>query len=288
MVGVQVALGGFDRLVPEDLLEHMERDAGVGHPGCSGVAEPVAREVVEAELCHEVVPVGGVADRRCSEDAAARPPQERVVGLFPSGETFENGFESAKHRDRAVSATLGLFDDETASAGVVLASDPDDVVVPVQVTCPQSCDFGTAGCQEGGQHDVIGVGLVHFPTGGREVLQRREIGERVLSERSGGLGDTCLPRFRRARCLAGLMEMMSSRNASSRPRTSGAIKFLIVEAECSVSQVSVVRSIIPAVIFATRMCPSAGSTRSRRPVSYSSAVEMGSRPRCHLSPIEAA
>ncbi|WP_258061748.1 hypothetical protein [Rathayibacter rathayi] len=30
---------------------------------------------------------------------------------------------------------------------------------------------------------------MHFPTGGREVLQRREIWECVLSERSGGLGD---------------------------------------------------------------------------------------------------
>lgn len=69
---------------------------------------------------------------------------------------------------------------------------------------------------------------------------------------------------------------------------SGAMEFLMVEAECSVSQVSMVRSIIPAVIFATRMCPSAGRTRRRSPVSYSSAVEVGSRPRCHLSPIEAA
>ncbi|MGC0364239.1 hypothetical protein ABH922_002223 [Rhodococcus sp. 27YEA15] len=135
MVWVQVALGGLDRLVPEDLLEHMEGDAGVGHPGCSGVAEPVAGEVVEAELCHEVVPVGGVAGRRCSEDTAARPPQEWVVGLFLSGKTFEDGFESVEHRDRAISATLGLFDDETASAGVVLASDPNDVVFPVHVTC---------------------------------------------------------------------------------------------------------------------------------------------------------
>ena len=85
------------------------------------------------------------------------PPQERVVGLFLSGETFENGFESVEHWDGTVSATFGLFDDETASAGVVLASDPDDVVVPVHVTCPQPCDFGAAGCQQGGQHDVIGV-----------------------------------------------------------------------------------------------------------------------------------
>lgn len=97
MVGVQVALGGLDRLVPEDLLEHVESDAGVGHPGCSGVAEPVAGEVVEAELCHEVVPVGSVADGGCGEDSAAWPPQERVVGLLVCGETFENRFEGVEH-----------------------------------------------------------------------------------------------------------------------------------------------------------------------------------------------
>lgn len=58
VVGVEVALGGLDLLVSEDLLEHVQGDAGVGHPGCSGVSQPVTGEVTEAELLHEVVPVG--------------------------------------------------------------------------------------------------------------------------------------------------------------------------------------------------------------------------------------
>lgn len=47
-----------------------------------GVPEPVTGEVVEAELCYEVVPVRRVADGGGGEDAAAWPAQERVVGLL--------------------------------------------------------------------------------------------------------------------------------------------------------------------------------------------------------------
>jgi hypothetical protein len=71
VVRVQIPLGGLDRLVPEDLLEHVQGDAGVGHPGRPGVAEAVAGEVAEPEALHEVVPVGRVADGRGGQDAAA-------------------------------------------------------------------------------------------------------------------------------------------------------------------------------------------------------------------------
>jgi hypothetical protein len=74
---------------------------------------------------------------------------------------------------------------------------------------------------------------VQFLTGGRDVLQRRAIRERVLAQRPGALGDV-FAEVPAARCLAGLIEVMSSRTASSRTRTSGAMEFLIVEAECSV------------------------------------------------------
>lgn len=41
-VGVEVALGGGDLVVSGDVLEDVEGDTGVGHPGQSGVAEVVA------------------------------------------------------------------------------------------------------------------------------------------------------------------------------------------------------------------------------------------------------
>ena len=87
VVGVEVALGGLDRLVPEDLLEHVQGDAGVGHPGRPGVAQTVPGEVVEAELCDEAVPVGGVADGGCGEDAAAESC--RISGCV----AFENSIQ---------------------------------------------------------------------------------------------------------------------------------------------------------------------------------------------------
>lgn len=64
MVGVQVALGGLEGLVAEDSLEHVQGDAGVGHPGRPGVAEAVPGEVFKTEALPRVVPAGGVADGR--------------------------------------------------------------------------------------------------------------------------------------------------------------------------------------------------------------------------------
>lgn len=59
-----------------------------------------------------------ISDGRGGEDTAARPAQERIVGLLAVGETFEDGFERVEHGDRTVSAALGLLDDEAASAGI--------------------------------------------------------------------------------------------------------------------------------------------------------------------------
>ncbi|WP_314429832.1 hypothetical protein [Microbacterium lacticum] len=105
------------------------------------------------------------------------------------GESFEDRFEGVEHRDGSVSSAFGLFDDESASAGVVLASDLHDAVVPVHVPGAKACDFGAACGEEGGEHDVIGIGLVHLPARGRELLQRGKVRESVLAERSGGVGD---------------------------------------------------------------------------------------------------
>ena len=159
----------------------MKRDACVSEPGRSGVPQPVPGEVVEPELLHEVVPVGRIADGGGGEDSAAGSAQERVGGLLVVGEAFEDGFEGVEHWDGAVSAAFGLFDDEAASSGVVLASDPHDAVVPVHIPSSQSCDLGAAGGEEGGEHDVIGIRLVHLSTRVREPLQRGKVRERVLA-----------------------------------------------------------------------------------------------------------
>ncbi len=69
VIRVHVPAGGFHGRVPKNLLERVQRDAGGGHPRCYGVAEFVAGEIGEAEVCDDRVPVGGVPDGRCSEYA---------------------------------------------------------------------------------------------------------------------------------------------------------------------------------------------------------------------------
>lgn len=49
VVGVQVSACGLDGGVAEDVLENVERDACVGHPGRAGVPEAVSGEVGQAE-----------------------------------------------------------------------------------------------------------------------------------------------------------------------------------------------------------------------------------------------
>src|SRR5690606_18097149 len=99
------------------------------------------------------------------------------------------GSSASSMGDGAVSAALGLLDDQAASARVVLSSDPDDAVVPVHVACPEARDLGAAGGEEGCEHDVIGIRLVHLPARARELLQRGKVREGVLAERAGGVGD---------------------------------------------------------------------------------------------------
>ncbi|HML51339.1 MAG TPA: hypothetical protein PKD84_08015 [Propionicimonas sp.] len=124
--------------MPENLLEHVQGDAGVGHPGRSGVPQLVTGEVAEAEPCHEVVPAARVAHGGGREDSTAWSAQERIAGLLAVGEALEDGFDSVEHREGTVSAAFGLLDDEATFAGIVLVSDPRDPVVPVHVSDPET------------------------------------------------------------------------------------------------------------------------------------------------------
>lgn len=58
VVGVQVAAGGLNGGMAEDVLEDVQRDARVGHPGGSGVAEAVPGEIGQAEIADDLVSAG--------------------------------------------------------------------------------------------------------------------------------------------------------------------------------------------------------------------------------------
>jgi hypothetical protein len=70
-VGVQVAAGGLDGLVPEDALEDMEGDAGVGEPGRSGVTKPVPGEARLFKMGDELISFRRVPHGVGSEHATA-------------------------------------------------------------------------------------------------------------------------------------------------------------------------------------------------------------------------
>lgn len=135
VVGVQVSACGLDGGVAEDVLEDVQRDAGVRHPGRAGVPEPVAGEVGQAEIADDLVPVRRVPHGRGRESAALRADQQPVLRLFPFREAFQDRAERVEDRDAAFSPAFGLFRDEgSAFAGVGLPGDHHDVLVEPDVT----------------------------------------------------------------------------------------------------------------------------------------------------------
>lgn len=82
VVGMQVSAGGLHRGVPEDVLEDVQRDAGVCHPGRAGVAEAVPGEIGQTKIAHDLVPVRRVPHGRGRECAALRADQQPVLGLL--------------------------------------------------------------------------------------------------------------------------------------------------------------------------------------------------------------
>nr|WP_277245333.1 hypothetical protein [Micrococcus terreus] len=69
------------------------------------------------------------------------PAQEWSFGQLVEGEAFEDRFEGVEHRHGPVYTAFGLLHDEAALAGVMLASDPHDVVLPVDVPDLEAGDF---------------------------------------------------------------------------------------------------------------------------------------------------
>lgn len=59
--------------------------------------------------------------------------QEPFVGFTVVGESFQYGGEGLQDGDVADVAALGWFGDEAACAGVGLAADRDDALIPVDV-----------------------------------------------------------------------------------------------------------------------------------------------------------
>ncbi|MDQ1122649.1 hypothetical protein QE412_001222 [Microbacterium trichothecenolyticum] len=88
----------------EDVLEDVQRDACVGHPGGSGVPEAVPSEVGEAEIADDLVPVRRVPHGRGRESAALRADQQPVLGLLAFREAFQDRAERVEDRNTALSA----------------------------------------------------------------------------------------------------------------------------------------------------------------------------------------
>ena len=67
--------------MPGDEAEDVDRDAGVGHPGKSGVPQAVPDEVLVTEFVDDGVPVGGVAEDGGGDTAAAGAAEEPGVRI---------------------------------------------------------------------------------------------------------------------------------------------------------------------------------------------------------------
>ena len=102
--------------MPGDLAQDVYGDAGVGHPGQSGVAEAVSAEVFVAEFGDDVVPVGGVAQDRGGDATAAGPVNRRASGLAPADvdAAADDVADLDDERNGAGAFALGAFVGESA------------------------------------------------------------------------------------------------------------------------------------------------------------------------------
>lgn len=179
VVRMEIPASRLDRLMPEDLLQHVQGDAGIGHPCRSRMTQAVSCQTGLPEPGDEVVPVSRVAHRRSGEDAATRADQESLVGVAVLREAFEHGLERCEGRDGANVAALGLLGHQPALAGVGLPPNCDDARVPVDIPDPQARDLAASGSKQRGEHDEVGIALVHLGAGVSERLERLQIPERV-------------------------------------------------------------------------------------------------------------
>lgn len=184
VVGVKVSAGGLDGGVAEEVLEDVERDASVSHPGRAGVPEAVLGEVGQAEIADDLVPVRRVPHGRGLETTALRADQQAVLGLFPLCEPLKSRAERVEDRDAAFSAAFGSLRDEPAFAGIGLPGDDHDVLNEPNVTGLEARDLGGSRCEEGGEHDEVGVRLVSFPAGFSELRQCCHVGDRMRARAS--------------------------------------------------------------------------------------------------------
>jgi hypothetical protein len=110
-VRLEVELGGSQRGVPSDALEHMDGHSGVSHPRQAGVSEVVAAEVFVSQFCDDLVPVRGVAEHCGGDSAAARSGEH--AGLGPALHRFEPLEDDVSYlcdeRDLAGAFALGAF-----------------------------------------------------------------------------------------------------------------------------------------------------------------------------------
>jgi hypothetical protein len=134
VIRVQIAVGGPERLVPEDALQDVDRDACVGEPGRARVAQPMESQSRHsprsATMSFQLrrIPNGGGG-----EHAAARAGQKSRLRLAAVGEAFKNRGERAEDRDMLDGASLGRFGNEAPRARERLPADRDDLALPVDI-----------------------------------------------------------------------------------------------------------------------------------------------------------
>lgn len=204
----------------------MQGKPGVGKPGRTGVPQAVTRQVGRTDIDDELVPVRCIPHRRGREGAARRSLRFFVALVIRAPFPGRSGAGSRRGSYRTVRRRFA------------------------------------------GQHHEAGVRLMRGDAGSGDSVQRRLVWDRVRPRAhapSAGCSRKALRlRLRLARILAGLIVSSPSRTPSSRNLTIGAIVFLVVDAPDLFSHSSMVRSIVPAVIWHPGRHPSAGSNRSFR------------------------
>lgn len=135
-VGVQVALGCFDRGVSEDVTDDVKRDAGVSEPCGTGMPEVMSSQTGMTESLHQIGPVRCLRERPGGED-----PRPGVLMFAALSYSSEHRLQWLKDRHPARLSALGGLEAQPVRAGEVLSRDGDEAIAPIDVADDQTRDL---------------------------------------------------------------------------------------------------------------------------------------------------
>lgn len=104
-----------------DPLQHVQLDAGVGHPRERCVSEPVADQPWQPQLLDKGVPSRGISQSRCGEDAAAWSQHQSFIRESIGSQTLQGRAEGIDDRYDPGASALGGLGDQAAATGVGLS-----------------------------------------------------------------------------------------------------------------------------------------------------------------------